>query len=435
LRRTKVKELEKFQTVKEVLEDLSKSTKDNYKVTLRQYLDFVDSEEEEVGLTPDNLIEEARTDIKKTEGRISNFFKWLQGQEVEGYTPRGKAMLQTSAHQRAYGYLRGWYCNNDIVFERKWIRKIPKVTRLKEALKKDAVYSFFKVDEKRKIIYFDREPMQQFLSNLKLRDQTITLALLSSGQDSGVLFSLNIGDIREQQNSRIFWEGKRNKTQMLFRTFISKEATKLIRTYMKQERANAKDSEPLFVTSGNHDKLKRMTPELLSSIYRDAAKRMKIKWDNGEQNPLRPKRMRHLFRTACDTAGVPELYQNAYMGHSNSQGQDYSELSPAKLELEYLRVEPYLTVYGTVEENTEVKEQIAKFQTAIDVLSRKNIELEEGRKKLGQKVQWLTQQVEMQQNVIKQLAKTVKPELNIEGLLKTKEKPHPKSSLRLSNSR
>jgi len=435
-----MKELEKFQTVKEVLEDMAKSTRDNYKVTLRQYLEFVN------GLTPDELIEEAKTDVKKTQGRISNFYKWLQGQEIEG-RKRGKSMLQNSAHQRAYGYLRGWYVNNDIIFERKWTRKIPKFSRLREAIRKDAVYTFFKVDEKKRKIYFDREPMQQFLSNLKLRDQAITLALLSSGQDSGELLRLNIGDIREQQNNRIFWENKRRKTQILFRTFISKEATKLMHTYIKQERANAQDSEPLFVTSGNHGKLKRVTPTLLSSVYRDAAKRMNIKWENGEQNPLRPKRMRHLFRTACDAAGVPELYQNAFMGHVNSQGQDYSELSPAKLELEYLRVEPFLTVYGTVEENVEFKQQISKLEGTINLLSKRNVEFEEERKNLEKKVGLLTEQVEMLTTVLKQLVKATRPnDEEFNALLKqwSKEeakekldeltgeaKPRPKTSLRL----
>lgn len=434
-----MKELEKFQTVKEVLEDMAKSTRDNYKVTLRQYLEFVN------GLTPDELIAEAKTDIKKTQKRISNFYKWLQGQEVEGCKSREKKMRKTSAHQRAYGYLRGWYVNNDIVFKRKWTRKIPPFSRMKEAIKKDAVYTFFKVDEKKRKIYFDREPMQQFLSNLKLRDQAITLALFSSGQDSGELFRLNIGDIRRQQNSRIFWEGERSKTQILFRTFLSKEATKLIRTYIKQERANAKDDKPLFVTSGNHGKLKRMTPELLSSVYRDAAKRMKIVWNNGEQNPLRPKRMRHLFRTACDTAGISELYQNAFMGHTNSQGQDYSELSPAKLELEFLRVEPFLTVYGTVEENTEFKEQISKLEGTINLLSKRNVEFEEGRKKLEQKVELLTEQVQMLQEVVKRLPKPQMTEEEIkarlvqrkkeEALEELERKSQPKSSLRLPNSR
>jgi hypothetical protein len=80
--------------------------------------------------------------------------------------------------------------------------------------------------------------------------------------------------------------------------------------------------------------------------------------------------MRHLFRTACDIAGISELYINSFMGHTNHQGQDYSELSKAKLELEYLRVEPFLTVYGEVEESLEVKEDVKKLERSIIDLNK-----------------------------------------------------------------
>jgi len=179
------------------------------------------------------------------------------------------------------------------------------------------------------------------------------------------LFRLNIGDIREQSNSRIFWEGNRRKSGILFRTFFSKEAARFIRKYIEQERVGAGDKEPLFIARG-----KRMTPHNIASIYRDTAKKMNIKWANGEWNPLRPKRMRHLFRTAADTAGITELYTNSFMGHVNNQGLDYSELSRAKLELEYLRLEPFLTVYGEVEESLEIREDVKKLETRIIDLNR-----------------------------------------------------------------
>jgi len=151
--------------------------------------------------------------------------------------------------------------NNDIAFKRKWKKRIPK-PKMKEAIKKDELYVFYKVDEKKKEIYFDRELMRQFLSNLKLRDQAITLALLSSSQDTGDLFELNIGDITEQNmTNRIYWKNNRRKTKVLFKTFFSKEATKLIRRYIAQERRDAKDEEPLFVVPRD----KRMKPLHLSS--------------------------------------------------------------------------------------------------------------------------------------------------------------------------
>jgi len=207
------------EVVSNVLKDLAKSTQANYKATLKQFLTFVNSKE---GLTQEipieELVAEARTDVKETQERIDLFFKWLQGEDIEGYAPRvdkkgePKTMRESSAHQRAYGFLIGFFANLDIPLERKWRRKIPKVKRVKQAIKKDKIYTFYDVDEKTRTIRFNRERMQQFLANLKLRDVAITLALLSSSQDSGDLFNLNVGDIREQENNRIFWEENREKT-------------------------------------------------------------------------------------------------------------------------------------------------------------------------------------------------------------------------------
>ncbi len=353
-------------TFSEVFEYLAENTRINYKTTLKQFLEFANSEEG-VSFSIDDLIAEAKTDVKKTQTRIDLFYKWLQNEGIEGYRLRGKAVRESSAYQKAYSYLRGFFVNLDVGFERRWTKKIPRPKRKDRATKKDDIYTFYDVDERTKTIRFNREQFQTFLTNLKLRDVTITLTLLSSSQDTGDLFKLNVGDVREQTGkSRIFWEGNRAKSGILFRTFISKEATKFIWKYIKQDRKQAKDDDPLFITPTG----RRMNGTNLASIYRDAARRMGMKWENGEHNPLRPKRMRHLFRTACDTAGIPELYTNAYMGHANSEGQNYSELSRAKLELEYLRVEPFLTVYGEVEESLEIKEDVKKLERRILDLNR-----------------------------------------------------------------
>lgn len=383
--------------VKTVLEDLSKNSQLNYLSSLKQFIRFVNSKEGlEKEITIKDIVDEAKTNVTKTQEKMDNFYLWLQNKKVRGYSERGKGMKESSANQKVYGYLRGFFANLDIAFERKWAKRIPKVKRPRQAIKKDNVYTFYDVDEKTKTIHFNRELMQEFLANLKLRDVAITLALLSTSQDSGDLLNLKVGNIREQgDKSRIFWEGTRNKTGVPFRTFLSKEATRFIRKYLDQERVDAKATDPLFVytryekrkqPSGKFKRVpveKRVTPSNIASIYRDTARKMGIKWGNGEYNPLRPKRMRHLFRTACDTAGIPELYTNAFMGHRNHMGQSYSELSKAKLEFEYLRVEPFLTVYGQSKENLEIKEDIRKMETRIIDLNKeiseqkiKNAELE-----------------------------------------------------------
>ena len=356
--------IEESKIVSEVLEGLAETTQMNYKTTLKQFLRFINSGKDVSRVSIDDVIREVEVDTKLAQEHIDNFYKWLQDKEIEGYKLRGKGMKESSAFQRAYVYLIGFFANLDITFGRKWKRSFPKPER-KQAIKKDKDYTFYDVDEKTRTIRFNREFMQQFLSNLKLREQAITLALLSSGQDSGDLFKLKVSDIRDQTNNRFFWEGYRGKSKIQFRTFFSKEATRFVRRYLEQERKDASDKEPLFVANDM-----QMSPQNLASIYRDAGKRMGIKWNSGEFNPLRPKRMRHLFRTGCDTAGITELYTNCYMGHKNSQGLDYSELSKAKLELEYLRVEPFLTVYGEVEESLEVKEDVKKLETRVIDLNR-----------------------------------------------------------------
>lgn len=409
--------IEESKIVGEVLKVLAKNTQKNYKATLKQFLQFVNSEE---GLSKtisiEDLVELAKSDVKEIQKLIDLFYKWLQNEKVEGYPLRGKGIKSSSAYQLAYGYLLGFFVNIDITFQRRWRKTRPKPER-KQALKKDKIYTFFNVDEKTMTIRFNRERMRQFLTNMKLRDVAITLALLSSSQDSGDLFKLNVGDIREQTNNRIFWEGYRGKSKVLFRTFISKEATKFVRRYIQQERQESGNKEPLFVYTRNiyeeqpdgkmkiiGEEKKRMTSTNLSSIYRDAARRMGIKWENGEHNPLRPKRMRHLFRTACDTAGITELYINAFMGHTNHQGQDYSELSKTVLELEYLRVEPFLTVYGEVEEALEIKQDIQSLRTDLDSLMRnftKNVEVVAH--DLFDK--WMREQLEDDREAIKELQK------------------------------
>ena len=49
----------------------------------------------------------------------------------------------------------------------------------------------------------------------------------------------------------------------------------------------------------------------------------------------------------------------------------YSELDRSTSELEYLRVEPFTTVYGEIEEALETKEEVAELKSTVDVLNRR----------------------------------------------------------------
>jgi hypothetical protein len=169
--------IEESELVKDVMQDLAESTRISYITTLNR---FVNEFARDKNL--DDLVQEAKTDVRATQERIDTFYRWLQSE---------KRLRESSAYVIAYGYLRGFFANLDVAFQRKWKKSIPKIKRVRKALKKDRIYTFFDVDEKTREIRFNRELMQRFLSNLKLRDIAITLALLSSSQDSGDLFKLN----------------------------------------------------------------------------------------------------------------------------------------------------------------------------------------------------------------------------------------------------
>ena len=94
-------QLEESAFVKSALEGLAKNTINNYKASLRQFLRFVNSKEDLSKETSiDDLVQEAKTDIRKTEEKIDLFFHWLLNQEIKGYLQRGKEMRESSANER-----------------------------------------------------------------------------------------------------------------------------------------------------------------------------------------------------------------------------------------------------------------------------------------------------------------------------------------------
>jgi len=397
------KEIEKSNSFKTAMENIvensnrtyvSKGTKNNYICALQQYLQFVNGEKKlEKTITLDDLIIEAQENIKTTKCRIKQFFNWSQGEKGEptpDYEPRGKGMKKTSAFMRAFSQVKGFYTNNSIIFG-KW--KTPNIKNMvKEGIKNDVNVPFFKLDKKRKI-FLDRKLLNQFLANLKFRDQAIFLAGLSSSQDSGDLFKLNIGDIRNQKNKdRFFWEGQRTKTGVRFKTFFSVEATDYVRRYIEQERQDAKDDEPLFLTAGRKGKSRRMDASTLGDVFLVAAKRMGVELTEGCQNPFRPKRLRHIFRTACTHAHIDEGYINAFMGHQTSVSQAYLEKDIMILELEFAKAEPYLTVYegvgteGIQIEITEWKAKVTDLRMEVDDLKTTLTELQSAMEQKMEKI-------------------------------------------------
>jgi hypothetical protein len=153
--------------------------------------------------------------------------------------------------------------------------------------------------------------------------------------------------------SRLYWEGNRTKTGEPFKVFFSKEATEFMWRYVEQERREAGNDEPVWVTGKEYSYRYNgeqvqiggvMTSQALNDNFRTAAEAMDVT-ENGKPNPLRPKRFRHLFRTACTSAGLDPGVAQAFMGHATPISAKYLSQGKAFLLSQYVHVEPFLTVF------------------------------------------------------------------------------------------
>jgi len=365
-------ELVEYESVQNWLDSLNQSaltrgkaglTKNAKYVRLGVFLKYVSFTK----MNPDQLLEEAKSDIDKTGHRVNDFFSF-RAKEVSWNTTVTNI-----------GFIRGFYTHNNIVFPKKYGVPKRKVSKVAQRDAKTVIYDY---DEENGKTVFHNGTLQHFVQNLSFRDQTIALCLLSTGADATDLLKLDIDFIKDKgkisDKKRFLWYDNREKTNTPFKVYFSEEATEFLKRYVEQERADASDDEPLFVTEdvGLHaqdnrkEKSERMDAHLLSISFRNAAKKMGYTKSH-KQNPFRPKRFRHLFRTACNNANIDNGYIEAFMGHSTSISAGYLEKGNGTFLQEYVKVEPYLTVFGVSKNQvTEMSESMADLKSEVKVLTK-----------------------------------------------------------------
>ena len=383
--------LEKYPTVKKWFESVKRTGRKRTLTAgakrkrlqfMEDYLTFIHSKD--AGLTPDDLIQEAKADLKVAIDRLDDYFNWLRGEQVEDYKPRATKIEWNSACTER-GFIRGFYSHNDIAFPKSF--REPKRERWSKASKRDEKAPIYGFNPETEEITYNNELLQHFASNLNFRDQSVMLGLLSTGADASDVLALNVGFVKGPKGNiteekRILWKGLRLKDKQPFKVFWSKEATSFLKQYVEQERANVGDDEPLFVISeyeyteesGKAVKVGgRMTVQALEHNFRAVAKKMGYT-SKGKTNPFRPKRFRHLFRTACGNARIDQGYTMAMMGHASTISAVYLEKAKGLFLREYVRAEPYLTVFGaeTVELTTSVQDLEQKVGELDDELAQRN---------------------------------------------------------------
>ena len=315
-------------------------------------------------MNPDELIAEG---VDAVMTRLTRYFLWLTGEEVEGLEPRGKPVGWNSACT-SQAMIRGFYTHNDTTFPKRFM--VPKRKR-SAVSRRDSRTPVFGYDEDSDESYLNGL-LPQFVSNLNFRDQTVAACLLATGADAADLLSLKMAFVKDGRGRitslpRIKWEGDRLKDGFPFRTYFSREATNLLKRYIEQERVDAVDDEALFVT-GDGDPL---TVQALRDNFRGAAERMGYTRKD-QSNPFRPKRLRHAFREACSAAHVDGGYAQAMMGHSSGVSASYLEKGEGSFLREYVRVEPFVTLFGVDRNNvTDLAETLEAQKARVSDLEEK----------------------------------------------------------------
>jgi len=357
-------ELLKYESVKRWIESLEQSAVSRGKpfsdgaknIRLGRLMEYTKDGE----ISPDLLLEEAKQNI-------DNAGKMLQ----EYFSMKLKSGTEWNSVVTNLCFLRGFYTHNNLVFPKRM--KIPKrhISSVKKTDGKTEIYGY---DETTNETVFHNGTLKHFFDNLSFRDQTIGLSMISTGSDAADIVNLKIGFVKDAKGNlstvkRFPFHDNRLKDGVEFKTFFSVEATEYVRRYVQQERSNTKNDEYLFVKEDGS----KIPTHALSMNFRKAAEKMGYVV-NDQSNPFRPKRFRSLFRTACGIAIIDNGYVMAMMGHASNISGTYLEKSDGLFLKEYLKVEPYITVYGID------KSQITIMNETVEALQQK---IDDTEKELG----------------------------------------------------
>lgn len=371
-------ELLKFESVKNWINSLNQMalqrgkdglTKNAKAVRLHRMWEYT----KEGKLNPDELLKQAEENIDNA------------GEMLQDYFTQKKKTVSHNTALTAMTFVRGFYTHNDLHFTKKW--SLPK-REVSQVSKRDAKTSLYKYDETNDKMVLKNGKLQQFIQNLNFRDQTICLCLFSSGADATDILNLKMDFVLDEFGEisdvkRFFWYGNRSKNGQPFKTFFSEETTQFLKRYVKQERKGAGKDELLFPGVTTHG---------LSINYKVAARNMGYKEKN-TLSPFRPKRFRHLFRTACAIAKIDEGYIKSMMGHANGDvSAGYLNQDKGIFEKMYVKVEPLLTVFGSgsdqmKQEFVRVKDTLALVVEGTKGVADKTTRLENEVKELTEKLE------------------------------------------------
>lgn len=377
-------------TVKRWMSSISKEgTRRSYKTAFRNYSKFT-------GLNASQMIDEAITDSRLDE-RLKQDIVKQRLLAFYSYLEKEKKSI--------------WYCNTSV----QSIRSFYSTFNIFVILKKKSRLPRPHAENRR--IRITPQLLRQYLDSTKsLRDRSILLVLYQSGLDCSSLCSLTYGDISKgleldespmripSDENRLL---QRPKSSVQFYTFIGRDALESLKIYIKEVQSKGfkfSDSTPLFLKEGSSlNSFEGITTDIVQDLLRSLAVRMgylKNERDKG-RNPISSHSFRESFSSILTNANVNDSVVDFWLGHEiGSMGEAYKKKDLESLTKIYAEVEPKLSLsnngngnHKKIQELEETISQLSKedlsHKTALEIMTKKAMELEEKSMELEAEVQRL----------------------------------------------
>ena len=254
-----------------------------------------------------------------------------------------------------------------------------------------------------------KEDLQYVLSFCDPLERAIMLVGVSSGLAINEISSLTVGDFLDGYDEKTgvtTFNLIRKKVNYEFTTFLSREASAAVMSYLDwrgreginsehlmKQRVTTKDGY-LFISRAvpdnyikikkekDREKLRQLGTQSIMGIYRRLSEEACRSAPCGEWNVIRSHNMRRFFNSQLLNANAPLFFVDFCMGHTLDAVHDaYFRVKPDELKKTYLQYEPYITIQkeADISESPEYlrikqENQILQAETARHVVERSELQ-------------------------------------------------------------
>lgn len=208
-----------------------------------------------------------------------------------------------------------------------------------------------------------KEELRQILNQIGLKGQAFYFCLLSSGARIGEICQLQLSDIDYTKNpTKIFIRAEYTKTGENRFTFISQEATEILKSFLKvrTQHINTAISRNKKIDS-NSQVVFGLNTENARDIWNNAVKKCGLakRDERTKRLLLHPHVLRKYFRTKLSKTIELDVVE-ALMGHSGYLTEVYRKHGIEDLAVEYLKVEHFVTIFRDLSDITKLQKQTIK---------------------------------------------------------------------------